>query len=395
MDYRVEIYKKNTGEKTEFKRTVLSLSIDRRLNMQTATANVVIDNGNNVDLFNFASGDGIIDNYNPIKIYIDNKIQFTGIIKSYNVNENNKTIEISCSDINTKILKAIDDGNPYVIYNNIKATDMIKDLVYRAGIGSVVIDIDTSKDYIIKNLKIQYDTQISDVIDEALGTLEARARILKDGTFKVEKLYPDYKSSDVKNNINYDWYYEDFIKISSASGKRNTETLYNRVLVRYNEKTYNVFEEPRMIEYLGGEKKFKEINSPLADTLEKRQIVANRFFLDSWRENTNLDAVGTKGNPNLDLGQIIRLKLDNILGHYMTTGIKTDITSDGNYIDQISFDGMRENKNIAVISSGNYTLENKDRQQDISIGKQELETELKKQLVGKLLEFKDFNLKII
>ena len=141
MDYRVEIYKKNTGEKTEFKRTVLSLSIDRRLNMQTATANVVIDNGNNVDLFNFASGDGIIDNYNPIKIYIDNKIQFTGIIKSYNVNENNKTIEISCSDINTKILKAIDDGNPYVIYNNIKATDMIKDLVSWAGIENFKIDI--------------------------------------------------------------------------------------------------------------------------------------------------------------------------------------------------------------------------------------------------------------
>ncbi|ARC85638.1 hypothetical protein U732_1128 [Clostridium argentinense CDC 2741] len=356
MDYRVEIYKKNTGEKTEFKRTVLSLSIDRRLNMQTATANVIIDNGNNVDLFNFASGEGIIDNYNTVKIYIDNKIQFTGIIKNYNVNEDNRTIEISCSDINTKVLKAIDDGNPYVTYNSIKSTDMIKDLVHRAGIGSVVIDIDTTKDYIIKNLKIQYDTQISDVIDEALATLEARARILKDGTFKVEKLYPHYKASDVENNINYNWYYEDFIKISSASGKRNTETLYNRVLVRYNEKTYNVFEEPRMIEYLGGEKRFKEVDSPLSDTLDKRQIVANRFFLDNWRENTNLDVVGTKGNPNLDLGQIVRLKLDNILGHYMITGIKTELTADGNYIDQISFDGMRESKNIAKLSDGNYTL---------------------------------------
>ncbi|WP_315114562.1 hypothetical protein [uncultured Clostridium sp.] len=356
MDYRVEIYKKNTGEKTEFKRTVLSLSIDRRLSMQTATANVAIDNGNNIDLFNFGSSGGIIDNYNTVKIYIDNKIQFTGIIKNYSINEDNKTIEISCSDMNVKLLKAIDDGQPYIIYKNIKASNMIIDLAHRAGIDDVVIDIDATKDYIVKNLKIQYDTQISDVIDEALATLEARARILKDGTFKVEKLYPSYKASDVENNINYNWYYDNFIKISSASGKRNTETLYNRVLVRYDVKNYTIFEEPKMIEYLGGEKRFKEVDSPLSDTLDKRQIVANRFLLDSWRENTNLDVVGTKGNADLDLGQIVRLKLDNILGHYMVTGIRTELTSDGNYIDQIVLDGMRENTNIAQLSTGNYTI---------------------------------------
>lgn len=356
MNYRVEIYKKNSDEKFTFSRLILGLNIDRRIGMQTANANIIISNTTDIDLFNFGGGGGIIDNYNTVKIYICNKIQFMGIIKSYSISEDNKSIEIQCYDIYTKLLKTIDDGNPYIEYYNIKATDMIKDIVSKAGIKEILIDIDETKNYTTKNLKIKYDTQMSDIVDEVLKNLDGRGRILKNGAFKIEKLYPNYKASDVKNNVNYHWYYEDFIKISSANGRRSTETLCNRILVRYNEKIYSVFEEPRMTQYLGGERRFKEIDSPLSDTLEKRQVIANRLFLDSWRENTSLDVVGTKGNPDLDLGQIIRIKLDNILGHYMVTGIRAEITTDGNYTDQISLEGMRENLNIAVASKGDYTL---------------------------------------
>ncbi|EQB3121713.1 hypothetical protein ACYIU8_001541, partial [Clostridium botulinum] len=208
----------------------------------------------------------------------------------------------------------------------------------------------------IKNLKMQYDVQMSDIIDEALKTLEARARVLKDGIYIIEKLYPNYKVEDVENNTNYNWYYEDFIRIGSLNRKRGSETLYNRVLVRHADNSYNVFEDPSMVKYLGYIN-FKEIDSPLGDTLDKRQRIASRFFLDCWRQNSNVDIVATKGNPELDLGQIVRLALDRkAVGHYMVTGIRTELTSDGNYTDQIALDGMREVTNIAQLSSGNYTL---------------------------------------
>lgn len=197
---------------------------------------------------------------------------------------------------------------------------------------------------------------MSDLIDECLATLEARSRIDKDGTLLIEKLYPAYKGSDVANNINYNWHYTDFVRIGSLNRKRGSETLYNRVLVRYSDTIYDVFEEPYMIKYLGFIS-FKEVESPLADTFDKRQRVANKFFLKCWRENSKVDIVATKGNHEIDLGQIIRISLyGSRIGHYMVTGINSTIEKDGVYVDQLALDGCRENLNIAEKSTGNYII---------------------------------------
>ena len=361
MDYRVDITDKD-GVKTTLKRIVLNIVIDRRIDAQTASATVVVQDviHNSKKLYSFTGIDGIIANGNKIEIYINDKIQFTGIVRNFEIDDEAKKININCHDIGCKILRPIDGGVPYHVFNNITATQLISDMAVKSGLGSPIFNIINSNNYIIRNLKMQYDVQMSDIIDETLKTLEARARVLKDGTYKVEKLYPPYKSSDVANNTNYDWYYEDFIRIGKSNRKRGSETLYNRVLVRHANNIYNVFEDSSMISYLGYIN-FKEIESPLGDTVDKRQKLASKFFLDCWRENSNIDIVATKGNPELDLGQIVKIALEGKrVGHYMIIGIRTELTNEGNYVDQISLDGMRENTNIAVLSNGNYALKEGD-----------------------------------
>ncbi|MBU3208514.1 hypothetical protein KPL28_02555 [Clostridium algidicarnis] len=360
VDYKVEVTKEN-GEVVELRKLILGIKIDRRLDMQTATANITLSNTIE-NLVAFHGEGAIVDNYNKVRVYIKNKIQFTGKIQNYEVNEDDKIVEMHCNDSYSNLLKPVDDGHPSITYENIRATEMAKNLCARAGINNIEIDIDNSKDYVVKKLDIKYNTQFTDVIDEAMATLEARARAKKDGSIKIEKLYPPYYVGDVQNNRNYDWYYETFKRVSSASAKRTTETLYSRLLVRYDDSNYSVFEEPSMIKWARGEKRFKEIDSPLSDTKEKRLIVANRFFLDRWRENTNLNIIATKGNPDLDLGHVVRLQLDDILGHYMVTGIRAELNSDGNYIDQIALEGMRGDYGIAVVASGDYTLEEKSEE---------------------------------
>jgi hypothetical protein len=364
MNYKVVITDKN-GVETTFSRIVLGITIDRRLNMQTASANTVLHDVKNTvlpNLYSFTGVNGIISNGNKVQIYISDdyrfdKIQFTGIIRDFSPNDTEQTISINCHDMACRILRPIDEGIPYHIFDNISATELINVLAQKAGLGNTKFNINTTNDYIIKKLKMQYDVQISDIIDQALATLEARARVLKDGTYYVENLYPNYKKTDPDNNVNYDFVIEDFEKISNMERKRNSATLYNRLLVRYNEKSYSVFEEPNMINYLGY-RNFKEIDAPLGDTQDKRKKIANKFFLDAWRENTNLDAVMTKGNPNIDIGKIARLKLNNkLIGHYLITGVRTELTPD-NYIDTLTLDGMRENVDIAQLSNGNYTLKN-------------------------------------
>ena len=354
MDYRIEIIDKD-GAEYKFYNTILKLTLNRSIDMQTASLNFSIANTGTKNLFNFTGIDGIICNGNKVKCYINNKIQFRGIIRNFEIDDNKQILNVVCNDIMCLLLRPIDGGIPFHVFKGITATAFISLIAKKAGIDNIKFNIDISNNYTIKNLKVRYDTQMSDLIDECLGTLEARSRIDKNGTLVIEKLYPAYKSSDVKNNTNYMWHYDDFVRIGNLNRKRSSETLYNRVLIRYDDKSYDSFEEPDMLKYVGFVN-FKEVESPMADTNDKRQRVANKFFLKCWRENSKLDVIATKGKDDIDLGQIIRISLNkNVVGHYMVTGINTTIEN-GIYIDQLALDGCRENLNGAKKSTGNYTI---------------------------------------
>ncbi|CDI49185.1 hypothetical protein [Clostridium tetani] len=361
MSYKLEVIKKTNGEKYTFKRLFLSADVDRRIDMGATQATFKISNNAPMKLTNFGGIDGIIDNSNRVNFYWNDEPQFTGTIKNYNIKSSEEIIEVIARDDYSKLLKPIDPGVPYLIYKDIMASDMVLDLCKRAGL-KVQIKKDEIQDYKIeKEMKIKYDTQFSDVVEEAITTMESKGIMNKEGILVIGKPYPNYLASDVPNNINYNWYYEDFIKIADADSKRNTDTMYSRLLVKYNEKIYNVYEEPKMKKYLGGENRFTEVETVLADTEIKRRRIANKQFLDMWRRNTNLDIIATKANPKLKLRDVVRTKIkDDYLGHYMVVGIHTSFTPDS-VNDQIALEGMRENTSLAVLSTGNYTIEGKKK----------------------------------
>ncbi|MBM7869295.1 hypothetical protein JOC70_000764 [Clostridium pascui] len=359
MSYKLEVIKKTNGEKYTFKRLFLSANVDRRIDMGATQATFRISNTAPIKLTDFGGIDGILDNSNRVNFYWNDELQFTGIIKNYNIKASEEVIEVIARDDYSKLLRAIDPCTPYLIYKDVMASSMVEDLCKRAGL-KVEIKMDEIQDYKIeKEMKIKYDTQFSDIIEEAITTMEAKGVMTKDGTLVVCKPYPYYLASDVSNNIRYDWYYEDFRKIADADSKRSIDTMYPRLLVRYNEKIYNVYEEVKMRLYLGGENRFTEVETVLADTEIKRRRIANKQFLDMWRKNTNLDIIATKANPKLKLRDVIRTKIkDDYLGHYMVVGINTSFSQD-NVSDQIALEGMRENTNLAILSTGNYTIEEK------------------------------------
>jgi hypothetical protein len=366
---KVEIYKKIdkdnvfTGYETSptvFTRLVQSVKIDRRLSTNVATANVdIFYAGYNEELILFQYGGWgdkipLLDNFNRIKIYIDNKIQFCGIIINYNIDDEKAVVNISCQDMFYQLNRAVDCRVPYIQYQNIYVFDMLKDLAAKAGIATTLITTVRGENYHIDDIKIKYDTQISDVFSDAAATSNTRNRCLKTGELAIEDMYHTYEYSDVPNNTNYEFEYTYTKRINSSAARRGGETLYNRLLVRFNDKTYNVYDNPTLFNYMCAQNKFKEVQTTLGDTQEKRFRLANRTFRNDTREITTLTLDAVDGNPDLDLGMALRVNLDNRIGHYMVVGISTSYSADG-YFDNVDIEGLLPTNYISCeLGKGNY-----------------------------------------
>lgn len=366
---RIEIYKKIDKENQfsgyesspyVFTRLIESVKIDRRLSSNVATADVdIFYAGFNEELILYqygGSGDKIpiIDNFNRIKIIIDNKIQFWGIIINYSIDDEKNVINISCQDMFYHLNRLVDCRVPYIEYKDINVFDMLAHLAWRAGIEETKVKAQRGENYHIDEIKIKYDTQVSDVFADATATSNTRCRCDKEGKLVIEDMYHTYETSDVPKKINYDYDYSYKVRISSSQARRGGDTLYNRLLVRFNSKTYNVYDNKILFNYMCGENKFKEIQTTLGDTQEKRFRLANRTFRNDTREITTLTLDTTEGNPDLDLGQALRVNLDNRIGHYMVVGISTSYSASG-YFDTIDIEGLLPTNSIyCELGDGNY-----------------------------------------
>ncbi|MBC2579999.1 hypothetical protein [Clostridium sp. DJ247] len=366
---KVEIYKKIdennifTGYESTpytFTRLIESVNIDRRLSSNVATANIdMFYSGFNEDLVLYQYGGWgdkipILDNFNKIKIYIDNKVQFYGVIINYSIDDEKAVVHLSCQDMFYHLNRLVDCRVPYIEYSNILVYDLLTDLAAKAGIPTTTVMTERGENYLVNNIKIKYDTQVSDVFADATATSNTRVRCLKTGELAIEDIYHTYEYSDVSSNINYDFEYTYTKKIAFSEAKRGGDTLYNRLLVRFDDKTYNVYDNPTLFNYMCAENKFKEIQTTLGDTQEKRFRLANRAFRNDTRETTTLILNSVEGNPNLDLGQALRVNLDSRIGHYMVVGISTSYSAEG-YFDTIDIEGLLPTNYISCeISTGNY-----------------------------------------
>lgn len=341
MNYKIKIYKKSGytshSDKDEdiltIKNVTASIRMNKSIDTCTSEATIVMPY-EKLPLAEYQGGNkGIIDNYAKIEIYIDDKVQFTGVIKKYDYDEENKTISLLCHDMYYKLLNLTDKP---LEYTNALATEIIKDLATKAGcsfsrLGGI--------DYTVEHIKIDADTMYSDIIQEYCETIHARVRAAKDGTILLEEQYPNYIEGGGDLN-HFDWHYQDFKNISTGQASRDATEMKSVLKIICNNR-YSTYEEPQVTSYLNGEKVRDVVENAVADLEYKRRSVAGYTFLTKWRHSTKLTIGITNGNPDLDLGQVIKTELNNRIGYYLAIGITTEIDPDA-YIDTIQLEGLRD-----------------------------------------------------
>lgn len=357
MGYSVTVYKKmgyisygtEDADKITIKNSLVSIRTNRARDTQVTEATIIAEY-EKLPLAAFQGGNsGVIDNYAHIEVYFDDVIQFSGVIKKYEYNEENKTITLSCHDMFYRLLNALDED---VDYGSTTAVNVIADLVGRAGLNFYQVG---GTNYNISNLKIKEGTVYGDIIQSFLETMHASIRCNKSGTIILEDQYPSYIESGGDANY-FDWTYKDTTNNSSDTAGRDASLMKNILKitcdVKVGDKTqivYDKFENSSMTEYLNGEKWYDTLDNPLANTQEKRKAVAGWKYLEYWRKSTPLTILPTAGNKNIDLGHVVKLLRDNTNpGYYLVVGIDTEVTSDG-YTDILQLEGMRDKTTIYEI----------------------------------------------
>lgn len=344
MDCKINVYKRagDTSviqEPIEIRKTIMSINIDRRLN-NVGQADVVLDNTKN--LYEFKNDDSediaIIDNGNMIRIYINDKTQFTGIIRSYDYNEDNNTVSFTALDFSYRLTKNIDPvSSAYLIYENMPISEVITELIHHARINDIIInDSILAKDYTIQKMKVEYNTVYGDVLEKLLNPLYARYRCNKDGVIVIEDAYPPYNSGDSEGD--YTWKFDTSKNASSGDYKRDTTGLVNRLIVRAGNE-YSIFECPYLKKYLNGEIFLNEIQEDLAYTNELRKNAASKYFREIMRKAKTFNTVPVSGNPDLEIGDVVRINYPNnkIEGSSLLTGYSTSISDEG-YTNNIETD---------------------------------------------------------
>jgi hypothetical protein len=354
----VKVYKKmgyvNYGKaETDFitiKNSLVEVRISRARDTQTAEATVIMEY-ENLPLAAFQGGtSGIIDNFARIEIWFDDTIEFTGVIKKYKYNEDDKTITLTCHDMFYRLLNACDGD---IKYGATTAVNVISDLVHRAGLTFTKVG---GTDYNISNLKIEDGTVFMDVIQNFIETMHAVVRCSKSGIIYLEDQYPAYIEGGGDNN-HFDWTYRDRENVSEDNAGRDA-TLMKNILkitcpVKINNKEYiafDKFEDTDMTTYLNDEKWYDIIDNPLANTQAKRKAVAGWQFLECWRNSTSLTIMNTNGNKSIDIGQVVKLiRGTAVPGYYLVVGVDTEVSADNGYIDTLQLQGMKDKNKVYTL----------------------------------------------
>ncbi|AKA70128.1 hypothetical protein [Clostridium scatologenes] len=356
MEYKIKIYKKNGyrafSDKDEdiliLENSPVSIKINKSKSTSTNEAQIVAE-FEHLPMASFQGGsNGIIDNFAKIEIYFNNKIQFTGVIKKYEYDELQKTVNLTCNDMIYRLLNVTDKT---LNYENTTALAIIEDIVQKAGL---TFYRKGGTNYPVNKLDINIGTTYLDIITSFLETIYGSIRAGKDGTILLEDQYPDYTEGGGDIN-HFDWTYTSDINNSSAIAGRDASLMKN--LLKINcDKNYDIYEDPSMTSYLNNEKWLDFIENALANTQQKRKAVVGYKFLEMWRNSTPLTIIPTKGNEDVDIGQVVKLIRDNTLpGYYLLVGIDTEVSADG-YSDTLQLQGMRDKRTIyeipVLITSG-------------------------------------------
>lgn len=285
---------------------------------------------------------GILDNFAFMEIYFDGLIEFTGVIKKYYYDDNEKIVTLTCHDMMYRLLNAIPET---LTFANTTAVGIITSICNKLGLTVNHVGGD---DYAIDTLALKEGTVALDFIQSMLETMHAIIRCTKNGIIQIEAQYPDYTEGAGDAN-HFDWTYKDETNVSTSNAGRDASEMKNILRVTCDNH-YTKFEDPSMTSYLNGEQWYEpDAENAVANTQTKRKAVAGYLYLDMWRKSTPLTILPTVGNRYIDMGQVIKLIRDNTdPGYYLVVGIDTEVAAD-NYQDNLQLQGMRDKNTIYQI----------------------------------------------
>ena len=350
MEFKVIVYKKKGYlaygtediDKLTLHDSLVSINISRNRDTPTSESTIVAQ-FEHLPMAEYQGGNtGIIDNFARMEIYFGDQVQFTGVIKKYNYDENEKTITLTCHDMVYRLLNASTEP---IAYTNITASGVIADLVSRAGLEFNIVG---GTDYPIPELKIDEGTVFLDIIQNILETMHGIIKCRKDGVIELDEQYPDYVEGGGDVN-HFDWTYKSNTNVSTATAGRDASQMHNILRITC-ENHYTKFEDKSMTSYLNGEYWYTpDIENAVANTQQKRKAVAGFRYLEMWRNSTPLTILPVSGQREHDMGQVVKLIRDGIPpGYYLVVGITTDLTADG-FMDTLQLQGMRDKRTIYQI----------------------------------------------
>lgn len=350
---------------------VISIDIDRRYNMSCDECKITLFNKNgefspdyshNKEFENVKlepSGySKLISPFNELKVklgYNDQLVtMFTGQIINMDINEKSPTISFNAKSNFRKLLKPIDPiKKRSLIYENQPAFEIIKDLLSKAGIDEILVNVDeiNEKDFAIEKAVFELGTQYSDAIKTILDTMDHRITASREGGIKVLK-------RELYNQQSFhNWEFSDYVNLTRGSYKIDSSIFRNRVIVK-SQSTWNAFEDKFLLSYCNNELISSAIEVPWANTIEQKHAVADAYFLDMRRKLRRI-VVGVKGNPSMDIGDLVKMEalISTANGKYMISGIKTTMNESG-YVDIVDLEFVADSEgHICEIAEGDYLVE--------------------------------------
>ncbi|WP_231277399.1 hypothetical protein [Clostridium botulinum] len=358
MQIRVELYTKDMKGKYKEKplilsnydsefadnQDIISTNINRGI-FQVSTMDLQIDNISQdkqlkdvlTNFLNKSEAEELspYDNFNQVLLYINNDIAFVGVTKDYAYNESSKTLNIKSQDMSYKLYRRI-DCCPHILFKNTDAHTVIKDLCVHAGFERKAININPDIiNYPIKQMKVEYTSTYMDILDKILKTIYGRLMFYKDGTIAVVRCYPEYKDKApyTRETVRYD------DLIMDGSYTRTETDIINKVVIKSSDKSAQAFISPYLLKHCNGEIFLDSVDEQLADTADKKQNVALRYFRDKLRHSKKFSIALVNGDLQRSIGDVLRVELNEngAKGWAMVNSIKTSI-QDGEWKDSLELE---------------------------------------------------------
>jgi len=384
-------------ERTITLKGVISINIDRRSDMRTAEAQIVLDNSDgrytpDAKIYNFQyKGIGksdvieyeggkpysVLSENTPIRVYIGygNVLQrvFTGLIDAIDVDGENGTITLRCSDMMKKLNECYlykpvsypPDGNKYVAW---LVSAVIHDLVNKAGLTGwrvreedlkypdviiedtyytdlkpnsnwvtkfdeygqpkiikyeSVVDKDGYRNPFVFNNTFPEGTNVAEAIDELCQYINYWQRCDEFGTYWCTPIQID--SVPVA-------YFKDGETLISLNMTIDTTRVKNHLIVAGSNGEDHFFDK-ELWRWLKGERRSAKISVPWADTYGKRRVVAQKLFDDMKRLSRTL-SVAIVGNPYIQLFDTVMIQHSKtmIYDKYYVKGIRHSYSPEAGFI---------------------------------------------------------------